>query len=262
MTALLLGAAWGSLVLAAAWRRRPTRERVSELVGVPSPKDARRGQALPLAAERLGRCLASLVRRPPDVARDRMVGTAALAGVAAAVMSPWWSVLAVAAVTGAGKIMARRRRAKDLDRVVDELPEVVDLFVLAAGSGLNVALAVQAVARFASGRMGVALAEVEQVRLRGGRLADALDRLPEVVGEPVRPLAVALAGAERYGTPLVPALETLAADVRRQRRRRAEYSARQAPVKLIFPLVLCALPAFALLTVVPLLLATLRSLHH
>lgn len=262
MTPLVLGAAWGSLVLAAAWCRRPATERLSDLIEVPSPKAGRPGQSMSLAAERLGSFLTSLVRWAPDPARDRTVGAAVLAGVAAAVVSPWWSVTAAGAAVGVGRVMARRRRSKDLDRVVDELPEVVDLFVLAAGSGLNVALAVQAVARFASGRLGVALAEVEQVRLRGGRLADALDRLPQVVGEPVRPLAVALAAAERYGTPLVPALEALATEVRRQRRRRAEYAARQAPVKLIFPLVLCALPAFALLTVVPLLLATLRSLHH
>ena len=44
----------------------------------------------------------------------------------------------------------------------------------------------------------------------------------------------------------------LAAEARLERRRAAEATARRVPVKLLFPLVLCTLPAFALLTVVPL----------
>ena len=96
----------------------------------------------------------------------------------------------------------------------------------------------------------------------GRRLADGLARLPDHLGEAVRPLSAALVDADRYGTPLLPVLEGLVADVRQQRRRRAEERARQAPVRLIFPLVLCALPAFGLLTVVPLLLATLQSFRH
>jgi tight adherence protein C len=53
----------------------------------------------------------------------------------------------------------------------------------------------------------------------------------------------------------------LATDVRADRRRRAEEAARRVPVKLLFPLVLCVLPAFALLTVAPLLAGALGSLR-
>ena len=44
------------------------------------------------------------------------------------------------------------------------------------------------------------------------------------------------------------------------RRRRAEEAARRLPVQLLFPLVLCVLPAFVLLAVVPLLLAAVPQL--
>ncbi|MDP9387533.1 MAG: hypothetical protein M3Q48_06280, partial [Actinomycetota bacterium] len=59
----------------------------------------------------------------------------------------------------------------------------------------------------------------------------------------------------------VPALERLAAEVRRQRLRQAEEAARRVPVLLLFPLVLCVLPAFALLTVAPLIAGALRELR-
>ena len=49
-------------------------------------------------------------------------------------------------------------------------------------------------------------------------------------------------------------------DVRAARRVRAAERARTAPVKMLFPLVFMILPAFLLLTVVPVLIATIRSL--
>ena len=42
----------------------------------------------------------------------------------------------------------------------------------------------------------------------------------------------------------------------------AEEAARRLPVQLLFPLVLCVLPAFVLLAVVPLLLAAVPQLPH
>jgi hypothetical protein len=50
-------------------------------------------------------------------------------------------------------------------------------------------------------------------------------------------------------------------EVRADRRRRAEEAARKVPVKLLFPLVTCTLPAFGLLTVAPLVASAVRSLR-
>ena len=60
--------------------------------------------------------------------------------------------------------------------------------------------------------------------------------------------------------PLVPGLERAGLELRLARRRRAEEAARRLPVRLLAPLLTCVLPAFVLLTVVPLLVAALRSL--
>jgi pilus assembly protein TadC len=71
-----------------------------------------------------------------------------------------------------------------------------------------------------------------------------------------------LVASERYGAPLLPGLERLGAEVRLQRQRRAEEAAGRIPVRLLFPLVGCILPAFALLTVAPLIAGALRALRH
>jgi tight adherence protein C len=116
------------------------------------------------------------------------------------------------------------------------------------------------VAPLAEGRWGEVLGRVVQRVEQGERLADALALLPTEVGESARPLVDALLDAEHYGEPLAGALERIGREQAVERRRRAEVRARRVPVQLLFPLVFCTLPAFALLTVVPLLAGTLRSL--
>jgi Flp pilus assembly protein TadB len=152
------------------------------------------------------------------------------------------------------------RAAVERDVVAAQQADVIDLFVLALGAGLNLQLALAAVARRAPPAWAGALTDVVEQLERGQRAGDALDRLPFTLGEAARPLVRVLAGAERYGTPLLPALDRLALDARLDRRRRAEEAARRVPVKLLFPLVLCVLPAFGLLTVTPLLAGALQAL--
>ena len=78
---------------------------------------------------------------------------------------------------------------------------------------------------------------------------------------PLRRLAVSLGRSQRLGTSVGSTLRSVAEDLRADRRARAEEAARRAPVKMLFPLVFLILPAFLLLTVGPVVLATVRSLH-
>ncbi|MCQ3810792.1 MAG: type II secretion system F family protein [Acidimicrobiia bacterium] len=179
--------------------------------------------------------------------------------------------LAVHPVVGIGMglmmwIAPHRRRALQQRRlqaeVIDELPEAIDLLRLAISSGLNVHLAVAAVGERLLGPVGLGLAGAAQRTHTGLRLADALEPLPDTVGEPVRPLVRVLVDGDRYGTELEPALEQLAADSRLLRRRRAEEHARRLPLRLLLPLVACILPAFILLTLAPVLAETLTTLRQ
>jgi tight adherence protein C len=95
----------------------------------------------------------------------------------------------------------------------------------------------------------------------GSRLVVALERLPVQIGESCRPLVALLLAAEADGLPVVAGLERLAGECRLERRHRAEVAARQVPVRLLFPLLVCILPAFALLTVAPLLAGSLDGVR-
>ena len=185
------------------------------------------------------------------------VGGAILAFAVAPPLAPVVPAVAWAVPRLRSGSEARRR----LRRLEASLPEVVDLLVLAVSAGCNVPLALAAAGRRGTGPVAAELRRVSAEAARGRRLADALDELPAVAGEPTRSLATVLAGCERYGTPVLPALQRLADEVRLQRQRRAEAAARRVPVTLLFPLVVCVLPAFALLTVAPLIAGALRELR-
>ncbi|HVE47654.1 MAG TPA: type II secretion system F family protein [Acidimicrobiales bacterium] len=201
-------------------------------------------------------------RRPaPARAPARRAGAVALVAAATAAVAPALAPAVVFAAWAAPKMRVRREGRRRLAALEAGLPEIVDLLTLAVGAGANVTHAVAAAGRRGAGPLAGELARITNEAARGRRVADALDELPERAGEATRPLVVALSACERYGAPLVPALERLGDEVRRQRQRRAEEAARKVPVLLLFPLVLCILPAFALLTVAPLVAGALRALR-
>lgn len=266
MSAALLGLAWAGVVLLAAHRHRPLPSR-RPLAASPGPRPSAAPSGRWMVLEALGAGLLRLGRRhrspasSPDPAAARRVGLLAAAATLAAVALP---PLAPAVVLGgwAGpRLQARREQRRRLARLEAGMPEIVDLLVLAVGAGANVSHAVAAAGRRGTGPLAAELAQVTEEVRRGARIADALDAVPSRAGEATRPLAAALAACDRYGAPLGPTLERLGDDVRRRRQRRAEEAARKVPVVLLFPLVLCILPAFALLTVAPLVAGALRALR-
>ena len=184
-----------------------------------------------------------------------------LIGLVCLPFSPLLSATAAIAAWSIGAVRVRQGRQRARERVREGLPEVVDLFVVGVGAGLNVPLALRAIGPLCPPPFDDALRDTVARTDMGTRTADALERLPETLGESVRPLASALIAAERYGVPLTASLERLADEVRRDRRRHAEAAARRVPVKLLFPLVFCSLPALALLSVAPLVAGALRALR-
>jgi tight adherence protein C len=185
----------------------------------------------------------------------------AAAAASAFVVVPVLAPLAGLAAWAAPVWRARRRRREHAAAAGRVLPEVVDLFSVAVGAGLTVPLAVAAVGGRAPEPFASAFGSVTSAVACGRRCSDAIDEVVEVLGADARPLLDALRASERYCAPLGDALLRLSAEVRSDRRRRAEAAVRRVPVRLLFPLVTCVLPAFALLTVAPLLAGTFGSLR-
>lgn len=153
--------------------------------------------------------------------------------------------------------LTRRHR----DRVASAVPDVIDLLRLSIDGGCTVAIALRAVANEHSGVLAPELSALDRDLAEGTGVAAALEQFIIRLGDPVRPLCAALLSSERYGLPLGAVLDSLAHEAQAARRRRTEIRARRLTITMLFPLITCILPAFAMLTVVPLLVSGLRSVH-
>lgn len=251
---IALGALTALLVVRVARSIRPVVDRRSW-----HDTPSRSASSSPLG--RIGRLAMRLGRLESTDARDsRRAGAICL--VAAAVL-PVLPPLAVA-ILAAGWIrqrLTRLRQARTTERAVaDGLPEAVDLLLLCCGAGVALPLAHPLVAAHLGAPIGPALAAAERATAAGAPRADALAAELGRLGDRARVLGQVLADHLRYGVPLAPSLDRLGFELRLDRRRRAEQDARRVPIKLLGPLITCVLPAFGLLTVVPLLVASLDSL--
>jgi tight adherence protein B len=94
----------------------------------------------------------------------------------------------------------------------------------------------------------------------GAPLEEAL--LPLATTHPLsgKNLGHTIVEAERDGLPILDTVMRLATDLRNERRRQLDTRIRQLPTRLSIPLVLCILPSFLLLSVAPLVLASLSQL--
>jgi len=154
--------------------------------------------------------------------------------------------------------LARRRRTQ----MAAQLPQFLDLLAAGSTAGLSALLALRRATEalrdpLASELRGV-LARVDL----GARWREELRAMAERLDlQELRRSVMAMARTESLGTPLAESLRQRAEEVREARRARSAEAARKAPVKMLFPLVFMVLPAFLLLTVVPVLLSTLRSVR-
>ena len=94
----------------------------------------------------------------------------------------------------------------------------------------------------------------------GAPLEKAL--LPLATADPIsgKHLGHTIVEAERDGLPVLDTVMRLATDHRAQLRRQTDTRIQQLPTRLTIPLVLCVLPSFLLLSVAPLVLASLSQL--
>lgn len=227
MTALIAVVSGGSLllVLLAAWRVRPKPE----------------------------------VRSTFSRIHTRWMWIAVIATIA--VLSPFLGVVTLVALPIGRWWTGVRRRARAVRRTAHDFPDAIDLLVLSIRAGYLPAHAIVEIIPFLPPPLRPSFAAVDEAMRSGARFADALRQLTALLGPIAQPLVDSLSAADRYGLPLAPVLERLSFEARQQRRRDTDATARELPVRLAMPLVLCTLPSFVLLAIIPLLLGALSSLH-
>jgi len=247
--ATLIGACWAGVVLswlASPQRRivpaRPSGSGVVRSIG----RISRQGPALRWA---------SALDSTDDVA----IGATTAFGSTLAIAAPALGVLAL--VCGWTALVSRARR-RQRPIVVDPLDvsTVTDLLVIAAAAGLGLRAACEALSGRVDPPFDEAVAAAMAILRSGGDQTVAIRHLFGPAGQPGERVASSITDAARDGIALGTVLARASDDLERLGRRRAEQRAKRLPVRLLFPLVCCALPSFVLLSVVPLLAGSVGSI--
>lgn len=185
---------------------------------------------------------------------------AALGGVLCLwLVDPVVVVVLVASAVAARSRLRRARVVVTNERYRRALPEVADLLTIGLSSGLSVRRAVSVVARLSDDPVSATLGELDRMVERGhpfvGGCRLVADDHPDVLSG----LLAVLAVADRSGASSVSVLQRFADHEREVARRAAQERMRRLPVRLLAPLMLCVLPAFVLLTVVPIVAAVVTD---
>lgn len=145
--------------------------------------------------------------------------------------------------------------------VLRALPDGLDLVTTCVGAGLGLDAALARVAEKSSGPLADELTrmlrEVAMGKLRREAMTEMADRLgvQELSG-----FVSAVIQAEQLGVSIAQVLGVQADQMRTRRRQRVEQTAHEAPIKMIFPLVLFIFPAFMLVILGPAVIRIAGSL--
>lgn len=136
--------------------------------------------------------------------------------------------------------------------IVKSLPDAFDLVTTCVEAGLGLDAALAKVSEKVEGPFAQELTMMTREVALGKLRRDALRELADRVGIPDLSIFInAVIQAETMGTSIAAVLRVQADQMRVRRRQRAESQAYKAPVKMVFPLVLCIFPSLFLVILGP-----------
>lgn len=208
-------------------------------------------------------------RLPDGLGPEGWLGLVALAGLAGA----WWlwppgvggtggtaAALGRAALgfaLGSSGVLAwlHLRAGERCNRILRDLPGLVDLLLLALEGGASLTVALEQASQRLEGPLREELAEVERQTALGLSRRETLEAMADRlrIGE-VSSFVGLLNQAESLGSSVTKAVGAVANRLRLNRVLAAERRAGQAPVKMLFPMVFCLFPTILVLLLGPVLI--------
>jgi tight adherence protein C len=168
-----------------------------------------------------------------------------------------WLLLIVGGIVGyVGPSMYIDRRIKSRRTEHQAgFPDLMDLLVVCADSGLSMEASLDRVGRELGDSYPSLTANIHMANLeiRAGRtMSDALDHLSERLGlEEARSFAVLIQQSEELGSSITDALRVYSDDMRHKRLSRAEEKAYSLPAKLSLPMMICIFPVIFVVIMLP-----------
>lgn len=141
------------------------------------------------------------------------------------------------------------------------LPDTLDQMTIAVEAGLGFDSAMARAGQSGRGPLADEIVRTLQEVQIGVHRSTAMRNLADRTEQPdLRHFVLAVIQAEAYGIAIADVLRTQAAEQRVKRRQRAEERAMKIPVKIIFPLILCILPALFIVIMGPAVIQMSRTM--
>jgi tight adherence protein C len=148
-------------------------------------------------------------------------------------------------------------RQKDIRR---SLPDTMDLLGISVEAGLGFDAALGHVATAVPGALSEEIGRTLHEMQLGVSRSDALRHLADRTDvDELDSFALAMAQADEFGVSVRGVLRSQSKELRVKRRQRAEAMAMKTPVKLVFPLIFCVLPAIFVVVAGPGVINIARS---
>jgi tight adherence protein C len=149
------------------------------------------------------------------------------------------------------------------ERIRRDLPDSMDLLTISVEAGLPFDAALSQVARNTQGPLAEELFRVLQEMQIGLARIDALRAVADRTNvAELRGFVTAMVQADTFGIPVANVLRVQARDLRVKRSQRAEEMAQKVPVKILFPLIFCILPALFIVVMGPAAISAYHSLFN
>jgi tight adherence protein C len=157
-------------------------------------------------------------------------------------------------------IIDRRARTR-LNEIEYDLPELIDLLVVAVEAGLGFSAALRAATDRLEGPLGQEMRLALQEQNMGLSVVEALKNVLTRVETPsVRSFVRSIVQGEQLGISIGQVLRNLAEEMRKRRKAAAEERAQKAPIKMLFPLIFLIFPAMFVILLGPAVFAFLEAL--
>jgi tight adherence protein C len=134
-----------------------------------------------------------------------------------------------------------RTRQKEIRR---NLPDMLDMLTISIEAGLGFDQAIAKIVHLSRGALAREFSRALQEIQAGSNRSEALRNMAKRTEvDELNTFITSIVQAEQLGIPIGQVLRTQAKEMRLIRRQTAEEQAQKTPVKIVFPLILCILPA-------------------